>query len=211
MNKLLRGSRTGGMPLRWLPMVVALSLLVALAVGTPQTLSADRHAIDNDVAADGTWPGQVAAEGAQNWTFTLAEARLQTIRVGDILPAGSGLNVSLDGQDLGTVTGEGILAFDLAAGAHTVTFANLPGQGTVQYTLYMGNVTISIQTSPLNVPAGGGTVTFQINMRNTQVLFDACASVTGLKTGTTSAFFNHIILAPLVIVLTSSPIPNMCT
>ena len=138
-----------------------------------QTARADDHVITNqynNIEADGNWTGSVAAGGHQEWTFTITEERLQVLRITNIQPAGDSLDVSLDAQDLGTATGEGKAGASLAAGSHTVTVSN-PGDSTVQYDLYLGNVSLSLSPTTRTVASGGGTATFSITANNSQILF----------------------------------------
>ncbi len=146
-----------------------------------QTARADVHVVTNqynDIEADGNWIGSVAAGEHQEWTFTITEERLQVLEITNIQPAGASLNVSFDAEDLGTVTGEGKVGASLAAGSHTVTVTN-PGDSTVEYYLYLGNVSLSVSPATRTVASSGGTATFSVTANNSQILFGVTVFYTG--------------------------------
>ena len=84
-------------------MALALVATISVSALTPWMASGDDHLITDEyitVEPDGYWNAQVAAGGHQQWSFELPAPRTQNIRIEDIEPAGSSLEISLDGEDL---------------------------------------------------------------------------------------------------------------
>lgn len=152
-----------------IPFLIALIAVMLLIPGTTRAADHPITAVDNNVAADGNWTGQVAAGGAQNWTFTLSESREadeggQLVAITNLNPSTALLNVSIDGQELGTVGNDtGAAVIPLGAGVHTLTISN-PGSAAVTYDLYLGHFLSvgPVTPSARSVPAGApGSATYQ--------------------------------------------------
>ena len=125
-------------PALFLLSLVITVLLMALTLGVA---AASSHVISDqyiDVEPDGYWTAEVAAGGHQQWNFDLVEQRNHNTVIEIVEPADASLDVSIDGQHLGTVSVTGHFTVSLEAGSHAVTIDN-PGDVPVQYEFYMGN------------------------------------------------------------------------
>ena len=96
-------------PALFLLSLVITVLLMALTLGVA---AASSHVISDqyiDVEPDGYWTAEVAAGGHQQWNFDLVEQRNHNTVIEIVEPADASLDVSIDGQHLGTVSVTGHL------------------------------------------------------------------------------------------------------
>ncbi len=124
-------------PALFLLSLVITVLLMALTLGVAAGSSHVNTGEYIDVEPDGYWDAEVAAGGHQQWNFDLPAQRDHNLVIKIEDPAGASLGVSIDGQDLGTVSVAGHFTVSLEAGSHAVTINNLGGV-LVQYEFYMG-------------------------------------------------------------------------
>ena len=124
-----------------------------------------------NVEPDGYWTAEVAAGGHQQWSFELAGPREHNILVELEDPIDASLNVWIDGQELGTVTVQGLFTLNLGTGPHAVTINNT-GQVPVRYQFYMGLVEVALSALLIQKDDGGvsvvpgGTVVYTLTITN---------------------------------------------
>lgn len=118
--------------------LVAMVFLLSLTVGVA---GGDSHIITekyNNVDPDGYWTAEVPAGEYQQWNFDLVEPRDHNILMEIVDPPGASLDVSMDGENLGSASSdESLFTVSLEAGSHAVTITN-SGDVPVQYDFYMG-------------------------------------------------------------------------
>lgn len=151
---------------------VCLVLLLALmgtllAVRLVGVASGDSHVITEpyyEVEPDGYWTGEVGVGGHQVWTFELKKPRHHNMRI--IILEGTSLSVSVDGDELGTVTNQGDFTVWLKPRSHELKVDNTGGT-TVKYDLYMGApATITVDTADDNAAANDGKCTLREAINN---------------------------------------------